>query len=57
MASSSKIAFPSVVLALRLLVLAVLAGSIVLIVTKKVNVTFPSGDTFSFSFEDVYSYK
>ncbi|PNT63482.1 CASP-like protein 4D1 [Brachypodium distachyon] len=55
--ASSKITFPSVVLALRLLALALLAGSIALIVTNKVSVDLVDVEIFSLSFKDIYAYR
>jgi hypothetical protein len=57
--ASSKIVPPSAVLALRLLALGLLAGSIALILTDKVNVVSDLllGGKYAVTFKDIYSYR
>lgn len=57
--ASSKIVLPSVVLALRLVVILLLAGSLALIVTDNVDVRSDifDGGRFALKFKDIYTYR
>ncbi|KAM3372958.1 hypothetical protein ACQJBY_019734 [Aegilops geniculata] len=57
--ASSKIVLPSVILALRLVAMLLLAGSLALIITDKVDVRSDlfEGGRFVLKFKDIYTYR